>query len=205
MGRAADRPEILLEPTDLLALFPRLARLKARADDAGVRLWPGNNIGYFGPYEEALRGSTPRGHGQGCGAGCNSMGIEADGAIKGCPSLPSDAWTGGTVREHALADIWERAEPLRYVRHRSVDDLWGYCRSCYYADTCRGGCTWTAHTIFGRPGNNPFCHHRVLEFARRGLRERLIPTHRPPGQPFDYGRFELSVEPIGAIAEGVDL
>ena len=31
-----------------------VARLKARADEARVRIWPGNNIGYFGPHEGSL-------------------------------------------------------------------------------------------------------------------------------------------------------
>src|SRR3954471_14454550 len=48
MGRAPDEPDVLLRPDDLLELFPLLGRLKARADELGVRIWPGNNIGYFG-------------------------------------------------------------------------------------------------------------------------------------------------------------
>ncbi len=196
MGRAADRPEILLQPYELLELFPELARLKQRCDEAGVRLWPGNNIGYFGPYESVLRGTTPRGHSIGCGAGCNSLGIEADGGVKGCPSLPSDRFVGGSLREHPIATIWERSEPLRYIRDRTLDDLWGFCRECYYADTCRAGCTWTAHVLFGRPGNNPYCHHRALEMQQQGRRERLVQVAAAPGNPFDYGRFELVVEAL---------
>jgi hypothetical protein len=45
MGRAADAPEVLIQPEDLLELFPMLARLKSRCDEAGVLLWAGNNIG----------------------------------------------------------------------------------------------------------------------------------------------------------------
>src|SRR5262249_47011176 len=67
MGRAADEPDVLLQPYDLLELFPRLAALKARCDERGVRMWPGNNIGYFGPYESVIRGYHARGHGGSCG------------------------------------------------------------------------------------------------------------------------------------------
>ena len=56
MGRAADEPDVLLQPYDLLELFPQLASLKARCDELKVRMWPGNNIGYFGPYESVIRG-----------------------------------------------------------------------------------------------------------------------------------------------------
>jgi len=198
MGRGADEPEVLLEPYDLLEVFPLIADLKARCDEAGVRLWPGNNIGYFGPYESLLRGTMPRGHLSSCGAGRGTLGIEADGTIKGCPSLTTHGWAGGNIRENTLRDIWERAEPLRYTRDRTVNDLWGFCRTCYYADECRAGCTWTSDVLFGRPGNNPFCHHRVLELQRRGKRERLVQVSAAPGRPFDNGRFELIEEDIPA-------
>jgi hypothetical protein len=88
------------------------------------------------------------------------------------------------------------SDRLRFTRDRSVDDLWGRCRTCYYADVCRGGCTWTSHVLFGREGNNPYCHYRALTLARSGLRERLVKVANAPGRPFDYGRFELVVEPL---------
>lgn len=196
MGRAADEPEILLQPHDLLGLFPRLAALKDRCDALGVVLWPGNNVGYFGPYEAKLRGGHLRGQGGTCGAGRLTLGIEANGAIKGCPSLPSERWTGGNVRDESLQAIWERAEPLRFTRARTTDDLWGYCRSCYYADECMSGCTWTTFVTFGKPGNNPYCHHRALEMAKQGKRERVVRVAQAPGEPFDHGAFAIVVEPL---------
>jgi len=196
MGRAADEPDVLLEPYDLLALFPMLGRLKDRCDEARVLLWPGNNVGYFGPYEAKLRGTTQRGHMSSCGAGRAGIGIESDGTIKGCPSLHTEGWAGGNIREHRLKDIWERSAKLRYTRDRTIDDLWGYCRSCYYAEECMAGCTWTSEALLGRPGNNPMCHHRALELDRMGKRERLIHSEGAPGAPFDQGRFEIVVESV---------
>ena len=196
MGRAADRPEWLLQPYELLELFPMLDALAARCREADVLLWPGNNVGYFGPYESVLRGTLPRGHHVGCGAGVWGIGIEADGTIKGCPSMATATWGSGNVRDARLVDIWERAAPMRFNRGRGVDSLWGYCASCYYADTCKGGCTWTSEALLGKPGNNPMCHHRALEMQRAGKRERLVQIAAAPGEPFDQGRFELIVEPI---------
>lgn len=196
MGRAADDPSILLQPYELLELFPMLDGLADRCAEADVVLWPGNNVGYFGPYESKLRGTLPRGHMVHCGAGRWGIGIEADGTIKGCPSLSTANWAGGNVRDSPLVDIWERAAPLRYTRDRTVDDLWGFCRQCYYADTCRAGCTWTSESLLGRPGNNPMCHHRALEMARQGKRERVVQVESAPGVPFDQGRFEIIVEDV---------
>lgn len=199
MGRAADRPEWLLQPYDLLALFPMIGALAERCREADVRLWPGNNVGYFGPYESLLRGTLPRGHHVGCGAGVWGIGIEADGTIKGCPSMATATWGSGNVRDARLVDIWERAAPMRFNRGRGVESLWGYCASCYYADTCKGGCTWTSEALLGKPGNNPMCHHRALEMQRAGKRERLVQIAAAAGEPFDQGRFELIEEPLPAM------
>jgi radical SAM protein with 4Fe4S-binding SPASM domain len=198
MGRAADEPELILEPFQVLEVMPMIARIKRRMAARKIRVWPGNDIGYFGPYETLLRGTMPRGHMSSCGAGRLSLGIEADGSLKGCPSLPTKDYVGGNIREHPLRDIWERAAPLRFTRDRTTDDLWGYCRDCYYADECRGGCSWTAHVVFGRIGNNPFCHHRALEFLREGKRERLRLVTPAEGLPFDHGVFESYLEDFPA-------
>jgi hypothetical protein len=47
----------------------------------------------------------------------------------------------------------------------------------------------------GERGNNPYCHHRVLEFQRRGLRERVTPRLLAVGKPFDHGVFRIIEEP----------
>lgn len=209
-GRVADDPTLLLEPYHMLDVLPAVARLKAQAAERDVRIWPGNNLGYYGPFEDLLRGNLPGGRRGSCGAGRAIMGIEANGALKACPSLPSEAYVGGNVRDDALRDVWERAEPLRFTRQDRRAELWGHCATCYYAEDCLGGCSWTAHSLFGRRGNNPFCHHRALELLDRGRRERLVRTIAPTGVPFDHGRFELveedwplaELERARAVAEG---
>jgi radical SAM protein with 4Fe4S-binding SPASM domain len=201
MGRAVDHAEWLLQPYEVLDVIPRIASYAERGPAHGLHVWPGNNVGYFGPHEATLRRNRVDGHGTGCGAGMTTLGIEADGAIKGCPSLPTKDYVGGNVRDRSVRAIWDETSELRFTRDRTVDALWGYCRSCYYADVCRGGYTWTAHVLFGRAGNNPYCHHRALEMKARGLRERLVRVANAPGDPFDYGSFELVTEPFDAAAE----
>jgi radical SAM protein with 4Fe4S-binding SPASM domain len=199
-GRAADEPEVLLQPYDLLSILPALGEISSRCSEAGIRLLPGNNVGYFGPLEHQLRGALRCPSQASCSAGRSVIGIEANGDIKGCPSLPTRGWVGGNVRDHSVQTIWERSAPLRYTRDLTVEGLWGYCRSCYYAEVCKGGCTWTSASLFERPGNNPYCHHRALEFASRGLRERLVRTEAAPGEPFDHGRWAIIIEPAAPSA-----
>lgn len=197
MGRASDAAELMLQPCDLLELLPKLEELHERARHRGFRLLPGNNIGYFGPGEYRLRHALRSPKSASCSAGRGTLGIEANGDIKGCPSLPTRQWAGGNVRSRTLVDIWEGSARLRTMRDATVENhLWGFCRSCYYASVCKGGCTWTASTLFGRPGNNPYCHHRVLEFQKQGLRERLVRVASAPGEAFDHGRWSIVVEPL---------
>lgn len=199
MGNAVDHPELLLQPYQLLELYPTLARLYTEGLERGLLMVPGNNIGYFGPYEHLWRGGPSReGHWVGCNAGQNTIGLEADGTIKGCPSLPTNGYAGGNIRDRSLEDIWVNAPELNFTRDRTVKDVWGRCGSCYYADVCRGGCSWTTTVLFGKPGNNPYCHHRALTLEKEGLRERVVKVKDAPGTPFDQGLFEVLEEPIDA-------
>jgi radical SAM protein with 4Fe4S-binding SPASM domain len=131
----------------------------------------------------------------GCIAGIFAMGIESDGTVKGCPTLPTAEYGGGNVRDMSVEDLWEKSKVIRFARDRTTDELWGFCKTCYYADVCRAGCSWTVHTTLGRRGNNPFCYHRVTELKKRGVRERLEHRAPAPNQPYDHGLFELVEEP----------
>jgi radical SAM protein with 4Fe4S-binding SPASM domain len=210
MGRAADRPGWIVDPWSVVAIIDTLAAIQLEAvaeanaaDAADVPPFDiicGNNLGYFGPHELVMR-SRPGGemqHWGGCGAGVGTIGIESDGTIKGCPSLPTAPYDGGNVRELSLEEIWLHAEALNFARDRDGEELWGFCKSCYYADACQGGCSWMAHCALGRRGNNPFCYHRVEQLKKRGVRERLTPVDRAPQQPYDFARFELVEEPSDA-------
>lgn len=196
MGRAADNHHLLIQPHQMNELMPLLAELYSSGIAEGLLLQPGNNIGYFGPYEALLRGSGNEAmHWSGCFAGRSVLGIEADGTIKGCPSLPTNAYAGGNVRDTGIAEIWASASQLSFTRKNRRQEMWGFCGSCYYADVCEGGCTWTSHSLLGRPGNNPYCHYRASELKKQGKRERVVRLLPAPGTSFDHGRFEIVLEP----------
>lgn len=206
MGRAADRPDLLLQPWDLLELMPRIVALKQRGFADGLLVAPGNNLGYFGPEEALLRSMTPDGrdHFCGCLAGQFILGIEADGGVKGCLSLQSRAYVAGNVRETPLRELWQSAPLLGLTRERDVETLWGFCRTCAFAETCMAGCGFTSHALFGRRGNNPYCHFRALSLAKQGQRERLVAGAAARGEPMDHGLFDLVLEPLDAPDPGAD-
>ncbi|MCA9710078.1 MAG: radical SAM protein [Myxococcales bacterium] len=196
-GSGADHPELILQPFMIPELFARLDEVADRCRERGIRLLPGNNIGYFGPSEQKLRRAQKHGgHYSGCTSGVVTLGIESNGEIKGCPSLGGPTNQGGSWRAHGLGTLWARSPEITYVRERTLDDLWGFCRTCYYADVCRGGCTATSEPLLGRPGNNPFCHHRALELERQGLRERIERVSIAPDIPFGNGLWQVVREPL---------
>ncbi|WP_066424366.1 nif11-class peptide radical SAM maturase 3 [Anabaena sp. 4-3] len=202
MGNAADNSQILLQPYELLDVYPMIARVVQKARQEGVNVNAGNNIGYYGPYERLLRGGDAWSFWQGCNAGLATLGIEADGSIKGCPSLPTTAYTGGNIRDYSLRTIIEETEQLRFNlgagTPKGTEHLWGFCKTCEFAELCRGGCSWTAHVFFDKRGNNPYCHHRAIAQSKQGIRERVYIQRQANGNPFDNGEFALVEEPINA-------
>lgn len=200
LGRAADRPSMILQPWDLLDLVPRVIALKKKAwDESRITVMAGNNLGYFHPEENVLRSLPEQGDDvwRGCNAGKFVMGIEADGGVKGCPSL-QPSYLGGSLTDRPLAELWETSKEIGFTRSRTSDSLWGFCKTCPFAETCLGGCTFTAHSVLGRPGNNPYCYFRAKTLRRENKRERLVLAEAAPGMPFDCGRFELVEEPYDA-------
>jgi len=204
MGRAADLPDLILQPWEILDLLEALAEIQwaaitraARDDTPIFNVCGADDIGYYGPYETVLRShpSSQPSWWIGCHGGLRGIGIEADGTIKPCLSQPTDSYAVGSIRERPLAELWAEARQRAIGVGRTVEELWGFCRTCEYAATCLAGCPSTTHSTVGRWGNNPFCWHRAKELRRQGLRERLVHAEEPPGGGFDHGRFEIVQEP----------
>jgi radical SAM protein with 4Fe4S-binding SPASM domain len=211
MGRAAERPEWILEPWRIVDVLDALGAIQVEAaEEAAAQgldprrmfsVMAGNNLGYYSPHEVILR-SRPGAVEEmwrGCHAGRGVLGIESDGTIKACPSLPTAPYVGGNISRDDVVEAYASAPALRFTRDRTADELWGFCATCDYGDICRAGCSFTAHCTLGRRGNNPFCYHRARTLARRGVRERLERVEAPTGAPYDFGRFRVVEEalPVG--------
>ncbi len=178
MGRlASDRT---IRPRDLLAIIPRLVRLRR---SAAIEVMVGDSLGYFAPGEELLRapGSGGRGPWAGCQAGRLAIGIESDGGVKGCLSLQarapdgSDPFREGDLRRARLAAIWNA--PGAFAWNREPPVLSGACRRCEHAALCRGGAKCVSAAFTGALGADPYCYHAVAKAqaaARPRLRERAL-------------------------------
>ncbi len=170
-GNMADNRDLVIEPEDVLDIVPLVAKL--RRESKRPRVYVGDNIGYYGDLEQDLRDQkSVIPFWVGCRAGCQVIGIESNGNIKGCLSLPSsmnnvDQFVEGNVADKPLAEVWFDPDKFAYNRKFKVENLGGFCRSCEYAEICRGGCSWTsfAHTLGQH--DNPYCYHRQLALKRQ--------------------------------------
>jgi radical SAM protein with 4Fe4S-binding SPASM domain len=171
-GVMCEHQELVIAPEDLLWLVPEIAAL--RTDDVERPIvFPADNVGYYGIHEHAIRERGARiDFWIGCRAGCQVIGIESNGNIKGCLSLPSarhgrDQFLEGNLRDRSLKELWCREGAFAFNRGFRVDQLGGFCAVCRYRDICRGGCAWTAYSHTGTRFDNPYCFYRQAVAHRR--------------------------------------
>lgn len=175
-GNMGDHRDLVVDPVDLLWLVPEIASL-CRQNTRKFFTVGADDIGYYGMPEQGLRddgGELP--FWLGCRAGCQVVGIESSGNVKGCLSMPSSMhgekrFVEGNLREKSLAEIWKAGDAFAYNRQHSEASLTGFCRVCRFRDFCRGGCTWTVYcnTLQGGEGN-PFCfYHQAVKHRRYDL------------------------------------
>lgn len=173
MGNMNELRDIVLAPKQLLHVIPTIARLKKAG---GISVHVGDSIGYYGPYDRVLRGWGWRGRKeswQGCQAGMQALGIEADGGIKGCLSLQTkwgdrDPFVEGNLREESLDEIWHRPGVFAFNRDFDPAALSGPCESCRHGRACRGGARCVSAAVNGTLTETAYCYHGlVTELDRR--------------------------------------
>jgi radical SAM protein with 4Fe4S-binding SPASM domain len=172
-GNMDSHRDLVVDPADLVWLVPDIAAL-CRQNTSKFFAVGADDVGYYGMPEQGLRdngGELP--FWIGCRAGCQVVGIESSGNVKGCLSLPSSMhgegrFVEGNLRDKSLAELWNADEAFAYNRKYSEASLTGFCRVCRYRDFCRGGCTWTVYcnTLQGGEGN-PFCFYFQAVKQRR--------------------------------------
>jgi radical SAM protein with 4Fe4S-binding SPASM domain len=194
--------DLVVDPADLLWLVPELAAL-CRSNTRQFFTVAADDIGYYGKPEQGLRddgGEIP--FWIGCRAGCQVVGIESNGNIKGCLSLPSSMhgetrFVEGNLRDKPLAEIWNAAGAFAYNRTAGESKLTGFCRVCRYRDFCRGGCTWTVHCHAAEGGEgNPLCfYYQALKHGRFDLL-----TENPTQAELEF--FGGKIQPSASLSEG---
>ena len=90
----------------------------------------------------------------GCQAGLSVLGIQSNGNIKGCLTLP-DNLIEGNIRTESLKTILSNPRAFRYNRVFRRDYLKGYCINCDVNKECKGGCYGTSYAL--KSYDNPYC------------------------------------------------
>jgi len=150
-GRMGDHPDWALDPGELEGLAETVAGLRADALPE-MQVVAGDNLGYFTEWEPRIRDREW----QGCFAGICAIGIESNGNVKGCLSLPS-TFVEGNLRQRTLEEIWRDPRAFAFNRYFDPEELQGACSGCEHGEKCRAGCSVTAHTYTGSRLDNPYC------------------------------------------------
>jgi radical SAM protein with 4Fe4S-binding SPASM domain len=151
----------LLRPLEFYFAALFIARARATYSWTALPVIGAHDFGYCSTRLPSLR--MPGQVWAGCGAGRNTLGIQSDGGVKGCLSLPG-AFVVANLRERALAEVWEGDT---FASWREPVTRHGFCADCPHGEACEGGCTELAITYSGRRGDNPMCLYRIEVMEKR--------------------------------------
>jgi radical SAM protein with 4Fe4S-binding SPASM domain len=191
MGIGSSAKDLHLQPADFVVLHELAAIFAIESARRGIFGIAANPLGYFGPYERLMRSGAENINKlySGCPAGNGVIGIEADGTVKGCPSLPTNPYALGKSYADGfdqLNTLWKK-EKSPY--HRKV---YGFCAKCPFQEFCWSGCGWSSTTTLGEKGNNPYCMFRAIVYESRNMHEKLTQAKTGNLGPFEYGTFALT-------------
>ena len=129
IGRAANDPEMRLEPDELRSLMDFIAEKRAAGGRMRVTF---SCEAFVGPYEGRVRSYRFF-----CHAGINIASILIDGRISACPNIDRDAFAQGNIYKEKFWEVWQS----RFLPFR--DREWarrsGSCAECKHWRDCLGG------------------------------------------------------------------
>lgn len=115
----------------------------------------------FGYYSKKLRNVMVFPW-NGCQAGISTIGIQSNGEVKGCLSLPSE-FIEGNIRDNSISEIWQKPGFCSYNRDFKESDLNNNCIDCRYGKKCRGGCLGVSIGITGKTNGDTYCLKEIEE------------------------------------------
>lgn len=109
---------------------------------------------------------------EGCHAGLCGVGIESDGAVKGCLSIRAPQAIEGYLRDRPLADIWNDQTKFGYNRAFEVSRLEGGCAGCPKGAICKGGCRSQSFSFTKSFYSAPYCFLRYEQSNAQTAKKR---------------------------------
>jgi radical SAM protein with 4Fe4S-binding SPASM domain len=117
----------------------------------------------------------------GCQAGKSVLGIQSNGNIKGCLTLP-DRFIEGNIKTQSLKTI------LGKLRSKKMK-LNGYCVNCDVANLCQGGCMGTKYAL--KEFDDPYC--------LRSIENKLLSSKHLPKQ----GKLDSTISIIKSLFHNI--
>lgn len=118
----------------------------------------------------------------GCQAGYSVLGIQSNGNIKGCLTLP-DEFIEGNIRDQTLKRILSNPHAFSYNKRFKKANLKGYCLNCDISKDCKGGCLGTSLAL--NCYDDPYCLRAIenvffdsQKFPLRGKLDVLISRYK---------------------------
>jgi len=155
MGRFPKQLHLSFDEFYSVALFIATTRFQY-----SVKEMPVTGAHCIGYNSHVLPSVTMSSRWKGCQAGISVLGIESDGSVKGCLSLPRE-FTEGNVRERSIAEIWGDPGSFGYNRKFETASLKEGCVECKYGRTCKGGCLSVSLSEAGKAHSDPYCLYRL--------------------------------------------
>lgn len=153
-GRMREHADFVLSQDNYPKLIDTILQMQSLG---GLLIDVGENIGYYGCKGTQLLKDALY---FGCYAGTRVAGIESDGKVKGCLSMPEE-FVEGSIRDSSFTEIWNRPDGFAYNRKFTKMTADGACRECKYLVLCRGGCANTSIAASGKRADNPYCTYRI--------------------------------------------
>lgn len=155
MGRFPRELHLSLDEFYSIALFIATTRYQYSVKE--MPLTGAHCIGY---NSHVLPNVTMSSRWKGCQAGISVLGIESDGSVKGCLSLPKE-FIEGNLRDKTIIEIWNNPGAFEYNRNFNADYLKDGCEECKYGKICKGGCLSVSLSEAGKAHCDPYCLYRI--------------------------------------------
>lgn len=144
--------DLMLSKKEFYATALFIASTRRKYNRKQLPIMGAHNFGYHSEYMPNIM-LFPW---TGCQAGISTLGIQSDGGIQGCLSLP-DNYVEGNIRQQRITDIWNNSNSFSYNRKCNPKEMNGECAQCKYKKRCKGGCLTAAVSISREEHNDPYC------------------------------------------------
>ena len=138
-----------------VALF--IASTRSQYPLKKIAVMGAHSIGY---HSQVIRNTMVSPVWKGCQAGITVLGIQSNGNIKGCLSLP-DSFIEANIRDIPISELWNNQHCFIQNRQFQLEDLNNQCKGCKYGKTCKGGCLTVSSCVTGKNHCDPYCLYNL--------------------------------------------